>query len=68
MGTEESAGPATADEELAGLIVDDLVAAGLIDSSTAKKVLPKLVSGKLKSEDWRLWLSPDMAPQTEEDQ
>lgn len=63
MATEETPGSLTADDDLAALIVTDLVAAELISGETGKKLLPKLTSGRVTSHDWRLLLSPAKSPQ-----
>ena len=63
MGTEETPAAVTADEDLAALIIADLVAANLISGETGKKLLPRLTSGKITCPDWRLLLSPAKSPQ-----
>lgn len=45
-----------ADEELAGLIVRDLVAAGLVDGGVAALVQRKLAAGSARRDDWLAWL------------
>ena len=58
MGTDETPKPASPNDELAGLILDDLVAAGLIDANARTKLLARMIAGKLASTDWRLSLAP----------
>jgi len=67
MATEEIPGSLTADDDLAALIVTDLVAAKLISGETGKKLLPKLTSGKITSYDWQLLLLPAKPPQAKAD-
>ena len=43
----------TADEQLARLVVTDLVRAGVITSEQGKKLLPKVLAGEATSEEWR---------------
>ncbi len=63
MGTDETPKPASPNEELAGLILDDLVEAGLIDGSARAKQLPRVIAGKVASADWRVILAPPKTQQ-----
>jgi hypothetical protein len=44
----------TPSHKLAAKIIERLVSEKLIDGESGKKLLPKLVTGKLRAEDWRL--------------
>jgi len=44
----------TPSKQLAGKIMDRLIAEKLMSPDDRKKLLPKLADGKLKQEDWRL--------------
>lgn len=68
MATEETPGSLTADDDLAALIVTDLVAAKLISGEAGTKLVPKLTSGKITSYDWKLLLSPAKPPQVKANQ
>lgn len=65
MAEDPAAVVMTADSELAELIVDELVEAGLLAEGARKRATAKFVSGKLKSEDWRSLLLSPRAPGTE---
>lgn len=45
---------ASPSEILASQIAERLVKEGLLSEAESKKLLPKLRTGKVKSEDWRL--------------
>ena len=44
----------TPSQALAKKIADRLIEEGLLTADAAKKLLPKLADGNLRSEDWRL--------------
>ena len=44
----------TPSQKLGARIVERLVSEKILDAEAAKKLLPKLETGKLRAEDWRL--------------
>lgn len=44
----------TASEQLAGKIVQRLIDEKLLSANDGKKLVPKMASGKVRAEDWRL--------------
>lgn len=48
--------PKTPNEELAGLVIEALIAEGLIAPERRDEVEQKLISGRAKQDDWRLWI------------
>ncbi len=44
------------DDELAALIADRLVDAGLIDEGRSVEVTAKIAAGTATAEDWRFWI------------
>jgi hypothetical protein len=44
----------TPSQKLAVKIIDRLVSENILNADAGKKLLPKLESGKLRAEDWRL--------------
>lgn len=44
----------TASEQLAGKIIQRLIDEKLLSANDGKKLLPKMATGKVRSEDWRL--------------
>jgi len=44
----------TPSSKLAEVIIEKLVSEKLLNSEQQKRLFPKLVEGKMKSEDWRL--------------
>lgn len=45
---------ATASEQLAGRIIERLIDEKLLSANDGKKLVPKMATGKVRSEDWRL--------------
>ena len=44
----------TASEHLAGKIIERLIDEKLLSANDGKKLFPKMATGKVRSEDWRL--------------
>lgn len=44
----------TASEQLAGKIVQRLIDEKLLSASDGKRLVPKVATGKVRAEDWRL--------------
>lgn len=44
----------TASEQLAGKIVQRLIDEKLLSANDGKKLVPKMATGKVRAEDWRL--------------
>ncbi len=44
----------TASEQLAGKIIQRLVDEKLLSANDGKKLVPKMATGKVRAEDWRL--------------
>lgn len=45
---------ATASEQLAGKIIERLIDEKLLSANDGKKLIPKVATGKVRAEDWRL--------------
>jgi len=45
---------ATASEQLAGRIIQRLIDEKLLSANDCKKLIPKMATGKVRPEDWRL--------------
>lgn len=50
----------TPSEQLAGKIIERLIAEKLVSASDGKKMTAKLAAGKLRAEDWRLAIDKSM--------
>jgi hypothetical protein len=44
----------TASEQLAGQIIQRLIGEGLLSVNDCTKLIPKMASGKVRAEDWRM--------------
>jgi hypothetical protein len=49
----ESSPPETADQVLSALIVEDLVAAGLVPADKKDRLAEKIAAGSMTNADWR---------------
>ena len=58
--------PTTPNEELASVIAEKLVAAGLVPKSREAELQAKLSTGKAKASDWPVWTVAS-APRKDED-
>jgi hypothetical protein len=67
MTTDEGHSTDTPCDQLVSQISSDLRAQGLFDDDTLQAIERKLTSGKISSEDWRLWCEQQLARKTSDE-